>query len=202
MMRQVKLAGVVVLIALALMGGRSKAAIILQLDSVTPVGSTFKYDYSAYLQPDQKINDNGVGLRNAFVTLFDFSGLVSASVTNVNGTWSLSTPLLGKQAFFQNAPDSGSIPNLLVEANTGTVITPPNPGPAVKLFTLSAISTQPTGGLLFQSGQALKNRPGFIPAGNTTLVEGPTVIPEPGSLALAGLVMVFGASMVRRRGKA
>jgi hypothetical protein len=193
-----------------------EASIIYDLVSVAPVGTTgnFDYTYSAVLSGDQKIGRVG-----AFSVIYDFPGLVPrgvdfvtsvSSVPGIIAVTSFPELVTTPQPADQSVPDNPAITNI----RTSIALTPefgvffPEFVPTVDtpIFLIIARSTFPSGALLVQSAQALKNVPGDpsngTVSGNSVRVEGPTtIVPEPMTLLLIGTgLAALGFVRRRRRG--
>lgn len=188
----------------------SRASVIWQLQgSPSPSGPNFIWTYIAKLQPDQKIDENGASptTTHHFSVLYDVVGFISATLTEITPTPGGSNYALtiqnvtSPQPYTQGAPDSPSLPNVRVDAVNPTLMVTPS-GNAIDLYKIDVVSTTNIGQFIFQSGQSRKNDPGGgsdgQPAGNTTLVEGPGVIPEPGTTMLMALGLVGIAVAARK----
>lgn len=190
--------------------GSSRASVIWQLQpGPVPVGPNFKWTYIAKLQPDQKIDENGASptTTHHFSVLYDVVGFISATLTEITPTPSGTNYVLTIQnvtsppPYTQFPPDNPSLPNIRVDANNSSLQVIPS-GTAVDLYQVDILSTTDQVNFIFQSAQSRKNDPGGgsdgQPAGNTTLVEGPGVIPEPGTTMLMALGLVGIAVAARK----
>ncbi|MES1261139.1 MAG: PEP-CTERM sorting domain-containing protein [Acidobacteriota bacterium] len=180
----------------------AQASIIYLFQSVTPVGSSFDWKYTAQLSADQKIN---TAMSPAFAVIFDFLGATSVSTSNVVAGLTVNSLLenTSTEAFSQNVADSVTVPNVRTNL-TGAFSAATN----TILYTIDIISTSGMNSQTFvsQSAQALKNAPGD-PAnnsitGNTALIIGPSaavsLTPEPATTALLGMGLL-GLGLLKTR---
>lgn len=180
----------------------AQASIIYLFQSVTPVGSSFDWKYTAQLSADQKIN---TAMSPAFAVIFDFLGATSVSTSNVVAGLTVNSLLenTSTEAFSQNVADSVTVPNVRTNV-TGAFSAATN----TILYTIDIISTSGMNSQTFvsQSAQALKNAPGD-PAnnsitGNTALIIGPSaavsLTPEPATTALLGMGLL-GLGLLKTR---
>jgi len=194
-------------LALAIVGAfalsqGAHASIIYNFVGVTPTGSNFTYTYDAFLSSDQKIDTS---LNSSFATIIDFGTLISSSLTNVfaGATYTVSTSLVGPSAVNQGPTDNGSILNVTVTANAGSLVVQPT---TTRIYTASFVSPSGPGThLVFQDAQATKVSPGDLsnntPAGNTVQIEGPfgtAATPEPASMVLLGSGLLGVAGILKK----
>src|SRR6476660_7740496 len=120
------------------------------LSTTSGPGPTYTFVYDAILSGDQQI----IAGQNDFGVIYDFGGLISASSASLVGglTTATTTPLTNAQAILQGAPDSASIANIYTTI-TGTFA---NQGTPTTIYRVTVTSSNPTGSLNYQSGQANK----------------------------------------------
>lgn len=180
-------------------GSRSDASVIMVLQAGQPVASAstpgaFDWTYDATLQVDQQLQADD------YFSIIDFPGLLAVSSSNPLITASIvaTTPTPTSQVY----PDSPAILNALWTV-TGTI--GGGVGSDIGNFIVTSSLGGPPATLLFQTAQAHKETiQGSgnydLLAGNTTQVQGPAgAVPEPSTVALAGLGGVIGLLSLRRR---
>jgi hypothetical protein len=161
----------------------------LQLTSVPPVqiGSEWEYTYELTISANERFRSNANPSLSSFVTIFDFAGYVSGSITAPLG-WAATAPLLGTLAPQEiGSPgdvDNPAIPNL-VFTYTDAV---PWTGPGVVLFTARSIY-----GPGISLGQYLSkfqkkpvlSKPTFLSATDSGPIALPAAVPEAENLVSA-----------------
>jgi len=197
-MRRLLIAAIVPL----LLTSTAHAAIVPTLQSVTPVGANYEYDYQGTLVGDQGL------VPGSTLVIFDFAGYVLGSISSADpnfvGTVSNTTPGF---VLPPGTVDDPGVPNLVF-----TWIGPPfhaSGGPFADFnFAFKALSKYKKLALSVFSAVAVKNN-GIGPGGTgtPTLNQGyitvPSAVPEPGTWGL--MILGFGlagASMRRRRATA
>jgi hypothetical protein len=205
--------GGLVLAALLLLmnAGPARADIILNLVSVTPMGSDYQYTYSVELTASTVLhaagggNNTGFSPSNNFFTLYDIQGLVSGSETygGALATNSMFTEQLLGVTPPTETPSPADSPSVL---NVTTYWTGPDvsaSGMPFDMGTFSFLSTNPMGSAMLAftgATQQLANID-FV-ANNTGQVAGPGVspVPEPSAMMLLALGLpVIGGLCYRRR---
>jgi hypothetical protein len=165
---------------ISMSGGKVAASITPTLDSVTPSGGNFVYNYHADLTSDQSI------ISGSFVTIYDFSGLVGTPTVDQPG-WTVSTALVGKTAAGTAPTDNPTILNFSITWTGGTVA---GPVPAIITFHATSTFNQTNilaGNLQFTSQATKTTLPGS-PFGSIGPVTGPnSLVPEPTSFVLLAL---------------
>jgi hypothetical protein len=170
--------------------------------SITPEAGNFRWTYSIVLPTDYVLQSGD------YFTIYDFQGYIDGSATQSftapeGGTWTFSSSNSGPTPGLLNPTDDASIPNL-----TWTYSGPSGTGQmglgnfsAASLFEDSKTShfaaSNPS-----SSGQQDQNVvPTITPTGQ--IIPPPSGVPEPATLALAGLglPLIGAARWVRRKKK-
>lgn len=200
---------------LVMNGGATRADIILNLVSVTPMGNDFQYTYSATLTSGSQLHaagggaNSGFAMANNFFTLYDIPGLVAGSEVYAGALAANSMhveQLLGSTPVTSNPvhADSGSLLNLTTYW-TGPDVTA-SATASFELGTLSFLSHNPLGpGFLSFAGAGQKLEDVNLLANNTGEVAGPGAaaapVPEPRTLMLLAMGLpIVGGLYYRRRG--
>ena len=169
-------------------------SILLSSPVVTQIGpSDWEYTYTATLTSNSSI---GGGLPS-FFTIFDFVGLLPASVTETLGAgWASTQPNTGTVAFLQAPPDNAAVPNL-VFTYTGTQI-----NGEVVLGTVTAHSVYGPGANGVYNGQDFRTTDQTV-QGNIGLIPesfpNDRNVPEPTTLVLVGGALVWAGLLRRNR---
>jgi hypothetical protein len=162
------------------------ASIIPVLDSVTPDGANFKFNYDGQLAPDQGVT-NGSQL-----VIVDFAGYVNGSIhaSLPNVTTSISNTLPAGLLLDPNFTDDASIPDLVFTYTGPDFQTSGGPFPSIIHFAgLSADSIFGDTHAGTFSAVAVRNtgEPQSTPTynvGQVLVPDAPTGMPEPASWAL------------------
>ena len=202
------LASFLMLAGIAMSAGTARADISLTLNGGAPTasGANFLYTYTATLTPGSSINSTGqfpVGSPSPntanFVTLYDVVGYVAGSAASVAfPTISVQTP--GITPVTQAPPDTGVI-NLTFNYTNG--LQDATGATGIVLGTLSFLSSSGvTTNAMYYSAATQSDRGAGQIANNTSVVVGPSAVPEPGPIALslvAAAVCGFGYRVRNRK---
>ena len=196
---------------LALAPAMAGANIIPTNTSVDGTGP-YTWNYSLQLSQDQNVN---AGLPpteiqvphdnlsfGGFLTLYDFAGYVDGSCTGPRG-WTCTAQLLGFTPDDVRPVDRADLMNITwVYTSGATILGQPN---GVDLGNFSAQSLFNTPGQVSYAARGVKNTgasAGSIADNVGNTVAPVNVVPEPGSLGLAGLGLVLLVGGLRKRASA
>ncbi len=177
----------------------ASATIIVSLDSIANLGSSFLYVYRASLQPEQNMH---VG---DFYTIYDFPGITPASVqlgtsldpATAGRTFTASVQNVGVDSPAFTIDDDKSIPNVTVTLTGGGDILR-SPGPAAPITLGNILITAKTGSTTLSDYVAQASLVDNSSAQNRGEVA--VAIPEPRSVIMMMLGLVaIGILSFRRR---
>jgi hypothetical protein len=182
-------------IALGICVNSAQAGLLPVSVTVQPEAGNFSWTYSVVLPTNLSLQSG------AYFTIYDFAGYVpgSATVTSAYPTaanaanWTVSTTLVGPTPPHLNPVDNPNILNL-----TYTYTGPTIPTGQVTLGNFTAISTYQASATSYFTATSTRSIDGqndsnitetLVPNGQATLP--PPGVPEPATLALAGLGLPF-----------
>ena len=185
------------------------ASIVPTSTAVTATGTgTFKWSYGLSLASDQNVNSGSLPItttivprenagRGGFLTLYDFEGYVAGSCTSPAG-WTCSVQRLGYTPDDVASIDKRLFDNITWAYTTGAAVLGQPTG--VELGVFSAVSVYDQSKRVSYAARGVKNKgvsagPIADSVGTTLAPMAPGDVPEPGSLALAGLGLLLMARM-------
>lgn len=161
--------------------------------TITPEAGSYRFTYAIVLPTDSQIRTGD------YFTIYDFAGLVGSSNAQPDG-WAFSTANLGPTPAFLTPDDSADVPNL-----TWKYTGPTTDGTKAGLGNFWAVSLYGTTTDSLFTAQTHRTADGKFDSNITPTtvpvpVAPPSGIPEPGTLALAGLGLPL-LALARRRVK-
>ena len=185
-------------VAAILMGstGSARADLLPVLDSVTPSGSNFVFQYHVNLPANSAIN--GTGGPADFLTMYDFAGYIALSAAIVPGgtmgTWTKTEQFLGFNPAGITPTDSPLLRNITFQYTTNAQVL----GPVIPLtFTLTSTLGNILGAFTPYAASSTNTQNGSL-QGNFGFVQGPNPVPEPGTMVLMGIGSVLCLGYARR----
>ena len=185
-------------LAVAALTSSAQASILLQLDSITPDGSNFTYNYSGHITPNEGV------VSGDQLVLVDFAGYVAGSAVTPSPdiAVSLSNTLPSGLTLGAGLTDNPAIPDLVFTYNGPDFHASGGPFPPDFTFTgLSADSVfgTATNGAFAASSVTNNGANAGVAAFNSGRLSVPgAAVPEPASWALL-LLGFFGLGFVVRK---
>ena len=181
----------------------AQASIIPTLEDVNQVGpNEFQYLYSARLTAGERLDSTP----DPRLVIFDFHGYVLGSLA-VTGPWVGTEQMVGPTTPGLTPPNETNEWNLVITWMGGAIAN----GPIDPAFTFTANTTITCAagqncGLIDYQAQASKHNPlnpgaadEGVPTQNSGAVEGPSAVPEPGTMSLLGGGLLGLTWALRRR---
>lgn len=179
--------------ALALGGNEARAGLLVNFDSVTPIGNDFEFHYSAAITG--ALQEVAAG---DFFQIYDFPSYIFGSAT-APANWEITVELISRPPPNVNVPDDPNIFNVTF-TYTGAE---PLLGPAsLGNFTAEATvgNHGRTGDFAGQNTDISTVPPSLIGSQGDVIIPGfSAAVPEPSSLILAGIAALLGLSLWARR---
>jgi hypothetical protein len=185
-------------VAAVAVSGSAQAGIIPASVTVTPEAGNFRWTYSIVLPTDMKLQAGN------YFTIYDFGGLVPGSITAPTD-WSISSTNSGPVPTGLNPNDDASVPNLTFTYTGATI--PTGQLGLGNFWAVSTVGDSTTVSFTAQNPQAstgnldrniVNTIAPAVPGGGGNV----SGVPEPATLALAGLGLPFvGAARLLRRKK-
>ena len=184
--------------AVVVAGGTASAGIIPTQVQVTPEAGNYRWTYAVALPTDMKLQAGD------YFTIYDFGGLVSGSITAPEG-WSISTANVGPTPDRLSPGDDPNVTNMTFTYTGPTLDTGAKVGLGNFWATSSMGENQSVGGFFVGTNSRLNGSfDQNVTATITPGVPAPSGVPEPTTLALAGLglPLVFGRKLFAKKAAA
>jgi len=177
--------------ALALVGGTAARAGLLPVSvTITPDGGNYRWTYAIVLPTDTQLRAGD------FFTIYDFAGLTTTSNVQPDG-WKFSQANVGPTPTGVTPTDDPTLPNL-----TWTYTGPTINSGQIGLGNFWADSAYGTSTDSSFTAKTQRTADGKVDANITSTVvpvPSPNLVPEPGTLALAGIGLPLLGLFRRRR---
>jgi hypothetical protein len=190
-------------VAALAISGTARAGIIPVSVTVTPEADNFRWTYAIVLPTDMKLQSGD------YFTIYDFGGLVAGSqfaspAGDMGGSWEMSSANTGPIPVGLNPNDDVSVPNLTFKYTGPTI-----PTGQLGLGNFGASSTVGTNSSSeftaqnrqVSTGELDRNIVDTFAPGTPDVPPPPSGVPEPTTLALAGIGLPLLAAARRFRSK-